>query len=158
MDLDREPSQNEGQGCDITRRHALGVMVKGGLVLVCAMLAGESAEAAPQWVAVGAAAQFKVGVPQKVTLPGGPPIFILKQDKTHWLAISAICTHAGAELSWKADAKVFACPKHGATFNATGGDPKAPARKPLPTYPVTLKGKQVQVDASKIAKPGAKPE
>ena len=152
-------SNCEEMRCDMTRRDAMRVMVTGGLVMVGLFLAGAEARAEPQWVKAGTAEQFEVDVPKKVTLPGKQVVFVTKQASGKWIAVSAVCTHKGAELNWDADKKRYVCPKHGATFNIAGGDPTAPAPAALPTGSVKLQDKDVQVDAEKlpVGKPRKKP-
>ena len=153
-------SNCEETNCEITRREALQVMVTGGMVLVSFFLAGAEAKADTQWVKAGTANEFAVGVPKKVILPGKQAVFITHQKDGKWMAVSGVCTHKGWELDWNADKKRYVCPKHGATFNITGGDPTAPAPAPLVTASVkVLDKKEVQVDAEKlpVGKPFKKP-
>jgi cytochrome b6-f complex iron-sulfur subunit len=144
----------ETKGCDITRRHALQIAIKGSLVLVMAGLGSGEAEAAT-WEQVGTTGQFTVGTPRRLTLKNGQVIFVTRQDKTHWLALSARCTHEGGEVRWETKQKRFVCPLHGASFALTGKDPKGAARAPLATYPIQLKGASVQIDTAKLD-PGPK--
>lgn len=139
----------ETKGCDITRRHALQIAIKGSLVLVMAGLGSGEAEAAT-WEQVGTTGQFTVGTLRRLTLKNGQVIFVTRQDKTHWLALSARCTHEGGEVRWETKQKRFVCPLHGASFALTGKDPKGAAHTPLATYPIQLKGASVQIDTAKL--------
>lgn len=139
----------ETKGCDITRRHALQIAIQGSLVLILAGIGSGEAEAAA-WEQIGTTGQFTVGTPRRLTLKNGQVIFVTQQDKTHWLALSARCTHEGGEVRWEAKQKRFMCPLHGATFALTGKDPRGAARSPLATYPIQLKGASVQIDTAKI--------
>lgn len=143
-------TNDEISGCDITRRHALQIAVKGGLVFVAACLSSGEANAA-SWEQVGKVGQFTVGVPRRVALAKGQIVFVVRPDKTHWLALSARCTHKGGEVHWEAKQRRFVCPLHGATFAATGKDPQGAAGTPLATYPLQLKGAIVQVDSAKAS-------
>ena len=141
---------SEQTGCEITRRHALNVLVQGGFVLVATAIAGGESEAA-SWVNVGSVAQFKTGMPRRITLPKGQVVLVTRQDSTHWLALSARCTHEGGEVRWNATQKRFICPLHGASFAATGKDPRGAARTPLASFPTQLKGTTVQLDTSRVS-------
>jgi cytochrome b6-f complex iron-sulfur subunit len=143
-------TSDEKAGCDISRRHALRVVVQGGFVLVATALGGGESEAAA-WVNVGSVEQFKTGVPRRVTLAKGQVVFVTRHDSTHWLALSARCTHEGGEVRWDAAQKRFVCPLHGASFAVTGKDPRGAARAPLASFPAQLKGTTVQLDTSRVS-------
>ncbi len=55
-------------------------------------------------------------------------------------AVSNICTHSRCYLhNGRLDGKVVTCPCHSAQFDVTTGQVlAAPAREPLPTYPVRV--------------------
>ena len=144
--------------CDLTRRHAIHVALGSGLGMVYALLTETGTEAAPRWVAVGKSSQFKEGVPKRVVLPGGAVVFVVRQPKGRWLALSARCTHEGAEVRWDAARKRFVCPLHGATFAASGQDPQGPARRPLNSLVIGTQGSTVRVDASGAPGAGAQRE
>jgi len=60
---------------------------------------------------------------------GAPAIAIRGRDGT-LAAMSAVCTHAGCELTYRKDQLM--CPCHGSTFDVRTGAPMSgPARKPL---------------------------
>jgi cytochrome b6-f complex iron-sulfur subunit len=143
-------TKSEQLGCEITRRHALKVLVQGGFVLVATAIGSGESEAAT-WEKVGSVAQFKTGVPRRITLPKGQVVLVTRQDSTHWLALSARCTHEGGEVRWNATQKRFVCPLHGASFAATGKDPRGAARTPLASFPAQVKGTAVQLDTSRAS-------
>lgn len=151
--MNRELEEMRGT---ITRRHALRIAIAGGMVLVSAGWIEEDAEAAPRWEAAGAVSQFQIGVPRRVKLSQGQVAYILRQTGDRWLALSARCTHEGAEIRWDPGQKRFVCPLHGATFSITGKNPTAPARNPLAGYPTRIKGKDVEIDAAKSPAVGGK--
>lgn len=143
-------TNHEKTGCDISRRHALQVLVQGGFVLVATAISSGESEAAT-WEKVGRVEQFKTGVPRRITLPKGQVVFVTRQDSTHWLALSARCTHKGGEVRWDVNQKRFVCPLHGASFAATGKDPRGAAHTPLESFPAQLKGTTVQLDTSRVS-------
>lgn len=135
--------------CDITRRHALRIAIRGVVVLVGVLLLGKETDGAVRWQRAGTTGQFKVGVPTRVTLPSGTSVYILRQDRGQWLAISPKCSHAGAEVRWNPAQKRFVCLLHGASFTADGQGPTGPARGPLARYHTQIKGKDLQVDVTR---------
>lgn len=152
MDIDTERTE-----CQVTRRHALKIVVRSGMVLVCALLAEGESRAAATWEQVGTVDKFPIGVPKRAVLSKGQVIFVLQQSSNRWLAVSALCTHKGGEVRWEPAKKRFFCPLHGATFTADGKNPQGPARTPLAAFPVQLKGKNVSVDAARAPAGNATP-
>lgn len=68
----------------------------------------------------------------------GMSIFIC-HDANGFYAVDAGCTHLGCDVAAKnaGDLKEgFACPCHGATYDANGLNPTSPAPSPLTHYPV----------------------
>lgn len=67
-----------------------------------------------------------------------------------WYALGDRCSHAEASLSegeLDAAGLTIECPKHGATFSLTSGDPcTLPATRPVPVYGVRVEGDDVIVE------------
>jgi 3-phenylpropionate/trans-cinnamate dioxygenase ferredoxin subunit len=63
-------------------------------------------------------------------------------------AIDDVCTHDGGPLDQgELDGELVECPRHGARFDVTTGQPMTlPAVRPVKTYPVTIDGDDVLVD------------
>jgi Rieske Fe-S protein len=60
------------------------------------------------------------------------------------VAFSAICTHAGFEVSFDPSTTQFVCACHGGTYDAKTGQVLAgPPRTPLPKIPVQVQGADV---------------
>lgn len=137
---------NDGSACDISRRHLLQLTVRGGIVFITGTLGREAAGAT--WEQVGKAESFVIGTPKLVKLSGSRPVFVLRQAKDRWLALSARCTHDGGELRWESGAKQFVCLWHGATFSPTGQVRRGPARTPLAPLPMQVQGGVARVDGS----------
>lgn len=80
---------------------------------------------------IGPASALAVGRSVSFTDPnsGGPAIALQPKAGTY-LAYTAVCTHQGCTVSF--EGSQFACPCHGATFDATSGNVTGgPARGPL---------------------------
>jgi cytochrome b6-f complex iron-sulfur subunit len=75
------------------------------------------------------------------------PIVVIRNpaDPKTLIAVNSTCTHQGCLVAWNAERKSFVCPCHGAVYGADGSVQKAPATKPLATYPVQVDGQNVQV-------------
>lgn len=64
------------------------------------------------------------------------------------IAVNPKCTHQGCDVKWSAGDKKYACPCHGANFDADGEVINGPATKPLQVYPAKIVGTQVLVKFS----------
>ncbi len=63
-------------------------------------------------------------------------------------SIGGICTHMGCHLSQgRLEGQNVICPCHGSTFDAkTGNVVKGPARRPEPSYRVTVEDGEVSIE------------
>ena len=59
------------------------------------------------------------------------------------IAVNPKCTHQGCDVKWAAGEKKYACPCHGASFDANGEVLNGPATKPLTAYQAKIVGTQV---------------
>ena len=67
---------------------------------------------------------------------------IIRQQDGSLTALSAICTHAGCNVSYQSG--VLYCPCHGSVFNAqTGAVEQGPAVTPLPRRKVMQRNGQI---------------
>ena len=62
------------------------------------------------------------------------------------IAVSQSCTHEGATVEYQGNNNIFYCPRHGATFNNTGGGATSPASSSLKQYTVTTNGNSIRVN------------
>jgi len=53
------------------------------------------------------------------------------RDDGGLFALTAVCTHQGATITFVASGKYFNCPRHGSHFSLVGAVTKGPATKPL---------------------------
>jgi thiosulfate dehydrogenase (quinone) large subunit len=93
-------------------------------------------------VRIAQAANVPVGGVKAFTDPAtNQPAYLLQPRKGTFLAYSAVCTHQGCTVGFDKGSKQFACPCHGARFDAGTGDVlRGPARKPLAKINVVESG------------------
>lgn len=68
----------------------------------------------------------------------GRPAVVLQPAAGQFLALSAVCTHLGCIVQWKAEQKEFLCPCHAGRFAPDGRVLGGPPPRPLEQYPVTV--------------------
>lgn len=99
-------------------------------------------------VRVATVTEFGAGSARRVDADGHRVAVVRIDDD--WYAIGDRCSHAEASLSEggiDGGACTIECPKHGATFSLTTGEPRTlPATKPVPVYGVRIDGDDVIVE------------
>ena len=85
--------------------------------------------------------KIKVGGTYAFQLSNGAPALLFR-TKTGVFAYQTICTHEGALAKFLAPRKLMVCDVHNASFDPfkKGAVVSGPARKPLPTVKVAIKG------------------
>ncbi|MEJ1934475.1 ubiquinol-cytochrome c reductase iron-sulfur subunit [Nostoc sp. NIES-2111] len=76
------------------------------------------------------------------------PVLVVGTSKENLVAVNPTCTHKGCTVAWKAEAKKFVCPCHGAEYGIDGKVQKEPATQPLKTYAAKIEGSSVVVRQS----------
>lgn len=113
------------------------------------------------WQVVGRVDDFEVGkiVEVEITDPSTVPwtgvtgksgAWLHRRSDTEFVAFSLNCTHLGCPVRWEAGAQLFMCPCHGGVYYADGNVAGGPPPKPLPRYPVRVRGGNVQVQSSPV--------
>jgi menaquinol-cytochrome c reductase iron-sulfur subunit len=113
------------------------------------------------WRAVGRVDDFAVGETVSVRFEDASALpwsgvtartaaWLRREDQTRFTAYSVHCTHLGCPVRWMAEAQLFLCPCHGGVYYADGTVSAGPPPKPLPTYPVRVRGGQVEIQTSPI--------
>lgn len=72
---------------------------------------------------------------------------IVIHTKEGMVAFSAVCTHLGCIVKWKADKQEIECPCHGAVFDTKGNVVSGPPPKPLPPLKVEVKNGKIYLGA-----------
>ena len=83
------------------------------------------------------AALTQVNGARVITVNGRPVIVVRTGDAT-FVALSAVCTHAGCTVRYAAGAHDIACPCHGSTFALDGTVTRGPATRPLAEFATTF--------------------
>jgi thiosulfate dehydrogenase [quinone] large subunit len=101
---------------------------------------GAVASQSPKGTRIGLASAVPVGGAASFTDPAEQiPAYVLQPSAGHFIAFSAVCTHAGCTVAFERSAYEFACPCHGSVYNAsTGAVIRGPAALPLPQIAVAL--------------------
>ncbi|HKS07538.1 MAG TPA: ubiquinol-cytochrome c reductase iron-sulfur subunit [Gemmatimonadaceae bacterium] len=64
------------------------------------------------------------------------PLFVVRQNESTYVTLSAVCTHRGCTVEAKTDR--FECPCHGSRYSRLGDVLKGPAERPLRRYRTAL--------------------
>ncbi len=138
---------------------AIGAIV--GLPVIGFLLAPLTRRAPRVWRPVGRVDEFKIGETVSVRFEDASPLpwagvtartaaWLRREDEFRFTAYSVHCTHLGCPVRWISQAELFLCPCHGGVYYADGTVSAGPPPKPLPTYPVRVRGGQVEIRTSPI--------
>lgn len=113
------------------------------------------------WQGVGRVGDFEIGkiveieIEDPSTVPwtgvtGKTGAWLHRKSQAEFVAFSLNCTHLGCPVRWEAGAQLFMCPCHGGVYYMDGQVAAGPPPKPLPQYPVRVRGGTVQVQSSPV--------
>jgi Rieske Fe-S protein len=109
----------------------------------------------PELRSVGAAAILDLGAlparERPFTVPEGGVLLVHRStDESQFVAVSALCQHAGCPLGYTSKEQLIGCPCHGsrfqAAFDCAGNVLRGPARGSLRSFGVTIDAQGVTVD------------
>ena len=72
-------------------------------------------------------------------------VIVAKTTAGNYVAVSAACTHEGANVNYNSGSDKFVCPRHGATFANSGTAVSGPANGNLQKFNTTLTGNSLRV-------------
>ncbi|MFN3307203.1 MAG: ubiquinol-cytochrome c reductase iron-sulfur subunit [Candidatus Kapaibacteriota bacterium] len=72
-------------------------------------------------------------------------VLIAKTSENTYIAVSAICTHEGKKITFRANNNDFFCPSHDSVFSLEGKRLAGPAKKDLTKFKVELNGNILRV-------------
>lgn len=102
----------------------------------------------PAGKALVKASAVPVGQGGRFTDPAsGNPAWLVHPSGSHFVAFSAVCTHAGCTVNFDSSSMQFVCPCHGGTYDAkTGQVLGGPPPAPLAAIPVRVVNGEVRID------------
>ena len=138
-----------------------GVAAVLGIPVVGFLLSPLTRKTPRVWRPVGSVDGFRVGETVSVRFEDASPLpwagvtartaaWLRRDDESHFTAFTVHCTHLGCPVRWVADAKLFLCPCHGGVYYPDGSVSAGPPPRPLPRYPVRVRGGQVEILTSPI--------
>jgi cytochrome b6-f complex iron-sulfur subunit len=74
-------------------------------------------------------------------------VIVVKTTASEIIAVSAICTHQQASITYQANNNRFYCAAHGSVFSTTGAVTTGPSTAALKKYQTTLTGTVLRVFA-----------
>jgi cytochrome b6-f complex iron-sulfur subunit len=69
-----------------------------------------------------------------IAIAGGRRLLVVRTAENEFVALSAICTHAGCTVRYAAAQGDVECPCHGSTFTLDGAVTRGPATTPLARF------------------------
>lgn len=147
-----KPRETVLKGVDFERRGFLHKVVGGvGAIVAATTLYPVVKYIIPPTKEIKMVNELNVGKISEVP-DGGAKIFQFNEDKVivtnvggALTAVSAVCTHLGCLVTWKADIKEYFCPCHGAKYKQTGEIISGPQPKPLKLYKAKIDGDNIVV-------------
>jgi len=70
---------------------------------------------------------------------------IVAHTSKGYIAVSAVCTHAGCTVQYTLQQNEFYCPCHGSVFATSGSVVQGPAQSALTSYNVTQSGNTLHI-------------
>jgi len=154
------PTPEELSRRKFLERLSVGLFALGSVVLLVPMAGFVVAplfKRRPEvWRAVGQAASFEIGSTTAVQFEDSSPLpwagvtaktaaWLRRVDAGNFIAFSINCTHLGCPVRWLPKADLFMCPCHGGVYYKDGTVAAGPPPKPLPQYPVRVRGGVVEI-------------
>ena len=138
---------------------AVGALL--GLPVLGFLLAPLTRKEPRVWRVVGRVSDFAIGETVNVRFEDASALpwsgvtartaaWLRRESESDFTAYSVHCTHLGCPVRWMAEAQLFLCPCHGGVYYADGTVSAGPPPKRLPTYPVRVRGDQVEILSSPI--------
>ncbi len=99
---------------------------------------------------VTAAKKDELAPGQSKTFPfGSQPGILIRDADGNYRALSAVCTHLGCTVQYRAGDRVIWCPCHNGVYDLEGRNVSGPPPAPLERYVVHVEGSDVIVEKAK---------
>jgi Rieske Fe-S protein len=143
----------------MNRRGFLGVLVRfsgtvlGGFVLypvVRYLIPPPAPEAATRRVVAAKKDELAPGG-FKIFPFGGQPGLLIRTAEGDYKAFTAVCTHLGCTVQYKAGNKQIWCACHNGAYDLEGRNVSGPPPRPLEIYQVHVTGDEIVVEKAKSA-------
>lgn len=76
---------------------------------------------------------------------GDHPALLVRTAEGDYLAFSAVCTHLGCTVQYRADLREIWCPCHNGKYDLHGRNISGPPPRPLTVFQVNVQGKEIYV-------------
>ena len=132
---------------------AIGIAAIGSLGVTLDFLAPKVLLELPRRFVIGMLENMQL---DSVTFDAEHRLIVFRDKQGYFYALSAVCTHLGCIVEWKATGipghpeGVIACPCHGSVFNKTGDVIRGPAPRSLDRFKMYLEDEKVIVDMTEI--------
>lgn len=81
----------------------------------------------------------------KVFKFGSEPAILIRTSEGQYLAFTAVCTHLGCTVQYRADLGEIWCPCHNGIYNLQGRNISGPPPRPLKQFQVHIQGQDIVV-------------
>ncbi len=81
----------------------------------------------------------------KVFKFGSEPAILIRTSEGKYVAFTAVCTHLGCTVQYRADLREIWCPCHNGIYNLQGRNISGPPPRPLAEYKVHVQGDDIVV-------------
>jgi cytochrome b6-f complex iron-sulfur subunit len=81
----------------------------------------------------------------KVFKFGSEPAILIRTSDGNYRAFTAVCTHLGCTVQYRADLREIWCPCHNGMYDLQGRNVSGPPPRPLAQYQVHIQGEDVVV-------------
>lgn len=141
-------TMNRREFLDLMLKGAAALGVVGGIGAVLTYLSPPQNQMLGAGEPVAVAAEADIPVDSGRVVAYGPDKVVLVHTATGFVALSAVCTHAGCLVGYDAAAKRIHCPCHDGFFDLSGNVISGPPPKPLKVYRAQVQGGKVMVSSA----------
>jgi len=151
-DIEKHKSIDRRKFCIIAGSTAMGVVGAGSIAVMTDFLTPKVLREIPPRFTAGPPGIFQLN---SVVYNEAYRLYIVRDERGFFYALSAVCTHLGCLVNWKSgdpsdEQGAISCPCHGSVYTRTGLVVSGPAPRPLDKYRISLIEGKLIVDTSDI--------